>query len=183
MKKLALIAALLFAGCPGPQQDNSLNVGVLNGNLATPDTSYNLLSAFTSALPCNGVALVWSIREQTASWVITTDGYITQAGVWSSPSCGSVWLGQQIHIDAKCVASGQTATAVVATVPEAVTGVQIGYAVVTNIGQPACLAFNPAAPVVQAGGSVQFYARVVTTCGEVVTPTPPASWPAACPLP
>ena len=208
MFKISLLAALagilLFIGCPAPKE-TSINVGVMNGNLAVPDTSYNLLSAFTDALPCNGVALNWSIREQSIGWVIATDGSITQGGVWTSPACGSVWLGQQMHIDAKCVASGQTATAVVATVPEQVSGVQIAYAVRTNVGQAACLfpstpdgrnfvAQNQLCPgatdacvnpngcyCVQGGATVNFYARVITTCGEVVTPTPPATWPAVCP--
>jgi len=178
----ALLAGLLlFTGCPAPQDTPDISVGILNGNIAKPDTSYSLLSAFTAALPCNGQALVWSIREQTIGWSISTDGSITQSGVWTSPACGSVWLGQQMHIDAVCVASGQTATAIVATVPEQVSGVQIAFAVVTNIGQASCLAANPASPTVQPGGTIQFYARVNTTCGSVVTPTPPATWPATCP--
>jgi len=184
MFKISLFAVLagilLFIGCPAPKE-TSINVGVMNGNLAVPDTSYNLLSAFTDALPCNGVALNWSIREQSIGWVIATDGSITQTGIWTSPGCGSVFLGQQIHIDAKCVASGLTATAIVATVPEQVSGVQIAYAVVTNIGQPACLAAFPTNPYVQPGGSIQFYARVVTSCGEIITPPAPATWPAVCP--
>lgn len=177
MKKIAIIAAMLFASCDVTQP---VAVNVLSGNLAKPATEYNLLASFTSALPCAGQPLDWSIREQGAGWV-AIDGSITQAGLWTSPGCGSIWLGQVLHVDAKCASTGQTATATIATVPEQVSGVQLAYAVVTNPGQAACLAANPLAPVIQAGGAVQFFARVVTTCGEVVTPTPPDSWPAVCP--
>ena len=184
MKRLvpAVLASLLFiVGCPQPAEvDPPVTVKPIGGNLATPSTQYNFLTAFTSALPCNGQALQWSIREQSIGW-LPVDGNITQAGVWTSPGCGSTWLGNILHVDAKCLATGQTATAVIATVPEQVSGVQIAYAVVTNIGQASCLAANPNAPIVQPGGQIQFYARVLTTCGEVVTPTPPASWPPACP--
>jgi hypothetical protein len=183
MKRIipAVLVALLFiTGCPAPETNEPpVDVKPVGGNVAVPGTQYNFLAAFTSALPCNGQALQWSIREQSIGW-LPVDGAITQNGIWTSPACGSVWLGQILHIDAKCVATGQTASAAIATVPEQVTGVQIAYAVVTNIGQAACLAPNAAAPNVQPGGQIQFYARVITSCGEVITPEPPATWPATC---
>ena len=173
--------ALILSGCPGsPEKDPGVQVGVLEGNVAQPATQYNLLSSFTTALPCAGQPLVWSIREESTGWNISIDGSISQAGVWISPSCGSAYLGQQIHIDAKCTATGQTATATIATIPEQVSGLVIAYAVVTNVGQAACLAPHPNAPYVTAGGSVAFYAQITTTCGQIVSPTPPSSWPAAC---
>jgi len=178
----ALIVSLAFlTGCPGPVTPNDVNVTTLNGNVARPETTYSLLAAFTAALPCDGQPLVWSISEASVGvWTPAIDGSITQTGLWTSPACGSVWLGQQLHINAYCASTNQTATAIIATVPEQVTDVAIMYAVVTNLGQASCLAPNPLAPTVQPGGSIQFYARVLTTCGEVVTPTPPATWPTTC---
>jgi hypothetical protein len=176
-----LVGMLIFTGCPGPTQEAGINVGVLNGNVANPSMTYNLLSAFAAALPCAGAPLVWSIREQNVGWNPALDGNVTQDGAWTSPACGSAWLGQQMHIDAVCSSSNQRATAVVATVPEQVSGVQISFAVVTNVGQPACLAADPTNPSVKPGGTVQFYARVITTCGEVTNPQPPATWPTTCP--
>ena len=184
MKRLVLtvLAVMLFiTGCPAPDNGQPpVDVKPIGGNLAVPSTEYNFLSAFTAALPCAGAALQWSIREQSIGW-LPVDGNITQNGTWMSPACGSVWMGQILHVDAKCVITGQTASAAIATIPEQVSGVTIAYAVVTNIGQVSCLAASPVAPIVQPGGSIQFYARVVTSCGEVVTPTPPASWPPTCP--
>jgi hypothetical protein len=178
----ALVVSLVFlTGCPGPvPSTEEVSVKPIGGNVAAPNTQYNFLSAFTTALPCSGVPLVWSIREQTTGW-LPIDGSITQNGIWTSPACGSTWLGQQLHVDATCVATGKTASALIVTVPEQVTGVQIAYAVVTNPGQAACLSPTPTNPSVNPGGTIQFYARVLTTCGEIVTPTPPATWPALCP--
>lgn len=176
-----VLASLLFVvGCPQPEQvDPPVTVKPIGGNVAIPGTQYNFLTAFTAALPCNGQPLVWSVRELQVG-ALPIDGGITQQGIWTSPGCGSTWLGQILHVDAQCVATGQTATAAIATVPEQVTGVQIAYAVVTNIGQASCLSSNPANPTVQPGGQIQFYARVLTSCGEVVTPTPPTTWPPTC---
>jgi hypothetical protein len=172
MKKLAILAVLLFAACEGAP---AIEIKPLP--VAKPGQEVSFLTAFTAALPCNGQPLTFSIREQTAAWT-ALDGGITQGGVWTAPSCGSSWMGQTLHVDAKCPATGQTAFAAIATVPEIVTGVQMAYAV-RLLPLPVCLLADPTAitGVVQ----VQFYAKVVTSCGEVVTPTPPASWPAACP--
>jgi hypothetical protein len=177
MKKLAILAVLVLAGC-APAEPAPVTVNVLTGNVAKPATDYSLMAAFTAALPCAGQPLAWSIREQGIGWT-ATDGGITQGGVWTSPACGSVWLGQVLHIDASCP-SGQTATATIATVPEQLSGVQIAYAVRTAPA-PACLFPDPAnLSGMPPGGTVQLYARVITSCGEVVTPEPPATWPAAC---
>jgi len=222
MKRLipAVLASLLFiVGCPQPV-DNSeppVTVKPIGGNVASPGTSYNFLSAFTDALPCNGVALQWSIREQGIGW-LAIDGNITQNGVWTSPACGSVWLGNILHIDAKCPATAttpqRTASAVIATVPEQVSGVQIAYAVRNPASAGACryplspdgknLVANgqlcPGSAIacgkladgsndpqnpsmcycILAGETIQWYAKVVTTCGEIITPTPPATWPSTC---
>jgi hypothetical protein len=182
MKNVMLVLTLVLAAACNNNKpnDGDVDIDLLSGNVAIPATQYNLLSTFTAALPCAGQPLVWSIREQSVGWNATLDGIITQTGLWTSPACGSVWLGQILHVDAVCTATGQTASAAIATVAEQVSGVQIAYAVVTNPGKAACLAPNPITPPIQAGGSIQFYARVLTTCGEVITPTPPATWPAVC---
>lgn len=211
----ALLAGLLiFTGCPAPETtEPPVTVKPIGGNVASPGTQYNFLTAFTDALPCNGVALQWSIREQSVGWNVSLDGSITQAGVWTSPACGSIWLGNVLHVDAKCVVTGQTASATIATVPEHVSGVQIAYAVrnpagsacrypltpdgknlvangqfcpgaTTACGKLADGSNDPQNPsmcyCVLAGETIQWYAKVVTTCGEVVTPAPPATWPATC---
>lgn len=210
-----LVGVLIFTGCPAPETtEPPVTVKPIGGNVARPSTQYNFLSAFTDALPCNGVALQWSIREQGLGWDVNVDGSITQTGIWTSPACGSVWLGNILHVDAKCVATGQTASATIATVPEQVSGVQIANAVRNPGASTACtypstpdgknLVANgqlcPGATIacgklangtddpqnpsmcycVTAGETIQWYAKVVTTCGEVVTPPAPTLWPATC---
>lgn len=199
---LVLVGVLGLAGCPQPVDVSDVGVKPIGGNVAIPGTSYNFLTAFTAALPCAGSALVWSIREQSFGW-LPIDGNITQAGVWTSPGCGSAFLGQLIHVDAKCTATGQTASATIATVPETVSGVQIAYTVLmpTNCLMPSTPdgknfvaqgSTCPNAPqactnaggcyCILPSGTLSFYAKVTTTCGEVITPALPTPWPpATCP--
>jgi hypothetical protein len=176
MKKLAILAAVLFAACDGKPPPTEIGPP----RVAAPGATVSFLAAFSSALPCAGQALTFSVREQTPAWVPAVDGGITADGVWTAPSCGSAWLGQTIHVDAKCEASGQSAFASIATVPEVVSGVQIAYAV-RLLPLPACLLPDPdLVSAMPPGTQIQFYAKVTTSCGDVVTPTPPATWPAAC---
>lgn len=178
MKVSGLVLVSLLAACE--QSKPSAELSVVVGNVVAPATQHSLLAAFTAALPCGSTALTWRIREQSIGWT-ALDGSITQDGLWVSPSCGSAWLGQVLHVEAACPATGQVAVATIATVPEQVAGVELAYAVIANPGAATCLAPNAASPTVQAGGAVQYYARVRTTCGEIVTPTPPSAWPPVCP--
>jgi hypothetical protein len=174
MKKLAVLAILFFASC---------GVQVPSVKVA-PETATNLaaLQALVAA-HCKTSTPVWSIVEATSpNFSSPRDGAISQTGVFSAPICGSLYIGTTMHVQVEC--SNLNATAPIIVQEEVISTLAMYAAIVTSPAgtclAPGSLTGVPA-PVVPINGLVAWYAQVKLSCGDFVTPTPPASWPAVCP--
>jgi hypothetical protein len=133
-----LILVVLTTGCPKPA-DTPLPLDI-QAAVVYPDREYNFQMAYAQALNCDPATLVWSIPELGGAGTVNSiDGWITQAGVYHSPSCGSLYIGAFQHVSATCPATNQSGSAIV------------------NIGQELLRTISVVAAVVRPGASDSCY--------------------------
>lgn len=179
MKRLMLLVLGLLAltACPPATTSDSNKVDVQPGsNSVVPGQSYDFNHAFAAALACDASTLVWSLQEPGTP---PGDGKIA-AGVFTAPSCGSVYVGTQMHIQAFCPANGKTGVAVVSVAQEQLQNLTLPWVIRSPGTANACVDSTPPFEV-DPGGELQFYAELVYTCQTITVPTPPNPLPPACP--
>lgn len=176
MKKIfaAVLAALALAAC-GPTPENGKYVDIVQ-NVVNPGTTHNYQAAFASALSCDASTLQWSIVETGDHAAATClDGCVSQAGSFTAPKCGSVYVGATISVQAYCPANGLTGTAAIATAQQLLNSLNIAAAVVFPSTPNACLAHTPTSITIPIGAQIQFYAQLNFTCESFWNPSVPPS--------
>jgi len=174
-----LVVCLVLSAC----QSSSGGMVFMPGNVASPGQQYALGSSFSDALQCPASALTWTIVENAPPNPPNAGGSLDAAGNFTAPACGSPFVGSTVHITATgCNRSATVAVAVV----EDLQSVTLAAAIVTTtppgtIPPVTCLAVDPANPAVEAGRTIQFYARLSFSCHDAVTPTLPDTMPPPCP--
>ena len=172
----APLALLVLLACSGAPVGQTITV---DAGAVTPAASYDLQSVMSRALACDAASLTWSIQEAgNAGFVSPRDGAISSAGVYTAPSCGSVYVGAIQHVLAS--GCGKTGSAQIATAQEVVNTVAIAAAVLNPGTSAACLARDPLNVSIPIGGTVAFYARIDLTCSAVFSPSLPVPMPALC---
>ena len=174
----APLALLVLLACSGDPQSQRFDVTV-DAGAVTPATDHQFQALMARALSCDAASLTWSIQEAgNAGFVSPRDGAISSAGVYTAPSCGSVYVGAIQHVLAS--GCGKTGSAQIATAQEVVNTVAIAAAVLNPGTSAACLARDPLNVSIPIGGTVAFYARIDLTCSAVFSPSLPVPMPALC---
>ena len=127
----ALLAGLLFfTGCPAPQEPTPVAPVTIQGNVVTVGHQYNFATSFLTALGCDSTQnLTWTITELSGPGTVNgIDGWVLPTGEYHAPNCGSLFLGLQMHLTAKCGTNGLTGTAVVNIGQEVIRSISVAAA-------------------------------------------------------
>lgn len=177
---LALVGLLALAGCgqdtPVPETPNHMAAG---SSLDLSSTSAFL----TVTEACGTNAVVWTYSGASiVGYAPTIDGRVDQTGFFNAPVCGSTLLGTTVTITARCsTVPTAVATASITVGQELVTAVTLVAADVKVCGGAVCRASNPSAIVIPVCApppapqtTIQWYARIDTTCGTAAAFSPSA---------
>ena len=141
MKRLLpIVAGIIFlTGCPSKPDVAVTPPLEIQQAVVVVGHEYNLQTAFASALNCDPATLTWSIAELNGPGTVNDiNGWITAAGVYHAPLCGSSYLGAIQHVTAVCPATSQSGTAVVNIGQEQLSRIAIVAAIPDPSGTGAC---------------------------------------------
>lgn len=185
MKKIIMLAlfAAALAGCPNePSHKYDVPVIVdIMGNVMQPDVTADIHTALEQALACPADQLVWSIQEGVGP---LAGGLITQGGVYTSPSCGSPYIGATVHVVA--TGCGRTGIAPISITQETLNSIALDRAFAwegtADVCVPPKAALGTACPgdvnlcpsvdgcwCLVMGQQVTFHARLDFTCTSAYT--------------